>query len=348
MPRSITFILPTLFDRQCRHFLDSSSLLSMEQLSGRLIKSKKQSIGDLHQWLIKHYKLPTEYANSANLMAQGRGLARIDDDKDCHWLRADPVMLSVTHNAIYCRGNRVLNLNQLERDSIELLVNDYFKDQSIELILCDSNRGYLKYTGQVGCQFMSLAEVMGQDISQRLPRGENATFWHRLMTDLQLLLHNCEVNKERLNQGEPLISGFWLWAETESNKIIDQQDRQQSIIYSDDAALSGSLDYHLTLQQLDAQFDVNNEDNSSLVIHVSEFQEASSQSDDKGWLTLYQKWVVDWLLPAIESVNNTKLQQIILLPDDGFSYQYDARSKWCFWRNHSTVQMNKEESFKEL
>jgi len=334
MSNSITFILPTLFDAHSQKFLDSQALSSMQQLTAQLAKSNKQSIGNLQQWLSNQYRLPADYANSAYLMAQAQGLTTADDDINCHWLRADPVMLTVTHNGIYCRGNRVLNITLKERNSLESIVNDYFKERSIELILCTSNQGYLKYIGNAGCQFMPLADVMGQDISQRLPSGDNATFWHQMLTDLQMLLHNCDVNQQRMNEGQPTISGFWLWAEAEYSNETARQPLQQSKIYSDDPALSGALDLPITVQQLESLFESSKFNNRAITIDVSEFNEAHSQSDAEGWLVLYKRWVFNWLLPALEAVNNSQLQHVSLLAGDGYCYQYNEFSRYCFWRNH--------------
>ena len=149
MPPSVTFILPNLFNSHNRNLLQGSNLFSMEQLTKGFAKSSKQSINPLAKWLADYYGLAQNYSTSAVLMAQGEGIkpfssADNSKDKQYSWLRADPVMLSVTHNGILCRGNRVLNLSSQERVSLELLINDYLKEQSIELLLSNSNYGYLK------------------------------------------------------------------------------------------------------------------------------------------------------------------------------------------------------------
>jgi len=337
MSSSITFILPSLFESRCLHYLDETNLFSMEQLKQLLAKSDRKPIGSLQQWFSNHFSIPENYTNSANLMAEAHGLASSQDAEKLHWLRADPVMLSASHNGILCRGNRVLSLTKKERDSLESLINNYFKEQSIELSFASSNQGYIKYIHNAGCGFTPLLQVMGQDISHYLPSGKNEAFWHGLLTELQMLLHDCEVNQQRINNGLPTVSGFWLWAETDSSKTPQQEKETMTTVYSDDAALSGALDQPTRLAQLADTFDATAFTNDKVIIHVSEFEDAYSQNDSEGWQMLYQYWVVNWLLVSLEAVKNKQISQINLLTGDGYSYHYTNLSSWCFWRNHSFI-----------
>jgi len=178
---AITFILPSLFEHHCYNYLDDDKRSVMQRLTGYLARSNKQTIAPLHQWLCSHYQLDEQYHNSAHLMVQGAELDIADATVKKYWLRADPVMLTATHNGILCRGNRLLNLTKPERESLQLLINDYLKEQSMQLILSNSHQGYLTFSEQRDCQFTPLAEVIGQDITHRLPTGDNDAFWHRLI-----------------------------------------------------------------------------------------------------------------------------------------------------------------------
>ncbi|MCP3672863.1 MAG: hypothetical protein GY829_00130 [Gammaproteobacteria bacterium] len=333
MTRTITFILPDLFNPHCLSFLDESGLTVMQQLKQLLSKSQKQPINELQTWLCNKYNLPDNYDNSAYLMALAEGVASTRDNEGTLWLRADPVMLSATHNGIVCRGNRVLDINSEERDSLESLINDYFKGSSIVLEFSNSRQGFIKYQQNAGCEFTPLREVVGQDISHRLPTGENAAFWNGLLTELQMLLHNCDVNQKRMAKGQPTISGLWLWGQTHCPDLPKPNTVAQTL-YTDDSSLSGALDKPTNIKQLASNFEISSLNSADITIYVSEIQEVYMQNDLEGWQDLYQQWVENWLIPAIESINNNNLSEIILITNDGFSYRYNSLSSWCFWRNH--------------
>ena len=344
MTRTITFILPNLFNQHSLSFLDDPGLEAMQQLKQLLSKSQKQPINDLQTWLCNKYNLPGDYDNSAYLMALADGIASTKDSEDTLWLRADPVMLSATHNGIVCRGNRVLDVNDEERDSLELLINDYFKESSIVLKLSNSRQGFIKYNQNTGCKCTPLLDVIGQDISHRLPSGENEAFWNGLLTELQMLLHNCEVNQQRMRKGQPTISGLWLWGQTRCPNLPKPNTVVQTL-YTDDSSLSGALDKPTNIKQLASKFELSSLTNGDITVYVSEFEDAYLQNDLEGWQYLYQQWLVNWLIPAIESIDNNNLSEIVLITNDGFSYHYNSLSSWCFWRNHKFDFKNENHLF---
>ncbi len=344
MTRTITFILPDLFNQHCLSFLDETGSAVMQQLKKLLSKSQKQPINELQTWLCNKYNLPDDYDNSAYLMALAEGIASTKDNEASLWLRADPVMLSATHNGIVCRGNRVLDLTSEERDSLKSLINDYFIESSIVLEFSNSRQGFIKYQKNTGCEFTPLCDVVGQDISHRLPTGENMVFWNGLLTELQMLLHNCDVNRQRMDKGKPTISGLWLWGQTQCPNLPKPNSVAQTL-YTDDSSLSGALDKPTNIQQLASNFEISSLSDADITIYVSEIQEAYSQNDLEGWQRLYQQWVENWLIPAIESIDNNNLSEIVLITNDGFSYRYNSLSSWCFWRNHKFDVKNENHLF---
>ena len=327
MPSSITFILPSLFEPHCLSFLDDGNQRLMDQLNASIKLARQSPLQDHDDWLIEHLDISAKHKNSAQLMIVGEGNS---DNDSSYWLRADPVMLTASHNGILCRGNRVLNITDEERLSLELLLNDYLRDQPMELVLSNVQQGYLKIDQPVDCKFVPLAEVLGQDISHRLPKEKQ---WHCLLTDFQMLLHNCDVNQRRAEQGQPIINGFWFWGEdryiaNEKNKVSGAD-----LFYTDELSLSGALAKQTNLSKLKDSFNPKDfSEQHNICIHVSELEERFIQNDMEGWLDLYQYWVKAWLLPCINSVNNHELTSITLIPGNGTQYQYTGYSKWCFWR----------------
>jgi hypothetical protein len=334
MSSKIQFLLPNLFSKHCRNFLDDSAHVQLLELCTSISRSKKQQSLSIHQWLDKHFNIDVEYLNSAKMMAVGHGLLTTTEKNTNYWLRADPVMLAPTHNGILCRGNRVLNLSKEERLSIESIINEYLKEQSMRLSFVNSSQGYLTISEPLDCEFTPLLDVIGQDITHRLPKGSKSKIWHTLLTDLQMLLHGCEVNKGRQENQQPEVNGFWIWAETNNPMQQNIDSVSEFQLYTDDAALAGALGFQTNLTALADNFDPKH-NSKNTVIHVSELSEAYQQNDMEGWQLLFQKWVINWLQPAIQAVDKKQLTEIVLYTDDDYCYRYNSLSKWCLWRNHS-------------
>jgi hypothetical protein len=334
MPSKIQFLLPSLFQKHCREFLEDSAQAKLLELLALMSRSKKQPAATIHQWIDRHLNIEVEYLNSAKMMAVGEGLITSTEKDSNYWLRADPIMLSATHNGILCRGNRVLNLTKEERLSIEVVINDYLKEQSMTLIMINSRQGYLTVKEPLESEFTALFDIVGQDITHRLPKGNKSKYWHTILTDLQMLLHGCEVNRKRQENQQPEVKGFWIWAETDN--VIQEVNVKvtESQLFTDDAALAGALGTLTNLSSLPEHFD-QEQYIKDAIIHVSELAEAYHQNDMEGWQLLFQKWVINWLLPAIQAVDDKQLTEVILQTDDGYCYRYNSYSKWCIWRNHS-------------
>ncbi len=45
------------------------------------------------------------------------------------------------------------------------------------------------------------------DVASRKALGDLG----RIMTEAQMVLHDCEVNKRRLSGGKPPVNSIWLW-----------------------------------------------------------------------------------------------------------------------------------------
>jgi len=254
MLKTVTFILPGLFEERCQQYLGGIQSSGKKPLAAFLGKSKKRPLMPVKQWLIQQYNLPDNVNNSASLMALAKGLTTLKTDDKEYWLRADPIMLTVGHNGLFCRGNRVLALSEEERTALQSIVNNHYSEQSIELILCDAKQGFVKLIRKPESSFTPLSGVIGNEISQSLPVGSDAAYWHGVLTDLQMLLHNCDVNLQRQEKGLPTINGLWLWAEDDVSPDEIVQGNHEVNIYTDDLSLSGALGREVNLHCLGDNF----------------------------------------------------------------------------------------------
>jgi len=330
MPETITFLLPSF--NEARYQSAVEEIINTNNSKVNLSRAKKIPFLTARQWLIEQYNLAENYHNSARFMAIGHGLTEPSIKETGYWLRADPIMLTVGHNGLFCRGNRVLNVSQDERQSLQELINQYFARDELELIFVNSTQGYLKTATKPTSTFTPLTEVIGNEISNALPGGEQVAHWHGVLTDLQMLLHNCEVNVKRQENGEQAISGLWLWAESDLTTFSKEDHNSKHKLYTDEPALSGALGKQVNLQEIGKYFEKLPTNSKHIRIYSAELQDACSQDDQQSWLELHQYWYNNWIIPAMKAVDKRDCALVELITDDGFSYQYNTHSRWCFWR----------------
>lgn len=56
-----------------------------------------------------------------------------------------------------------------------------------------------------------LHTALGEDINQHLPRGGDAMEWLKIMNELQMILFDTRVNREREAAGQPPVNSLWFW-----------------------------------------------------------------------------------------------------------------------------------------
>ncbi len=144
-------------------------------------------------------------------LAAFRGLTDgLDTSQDC-WMCIDPVSLLIDHNAIYLKDNLGLNLSEDELSEIRLDMLSLLKSESLEVYTPHSCRWYAKLNSVPDLTTTPLPEIIGKDVSHYLPKGNAKTYWHGLMTELQMLLHVNASNQKRKTEGKEDIASLWFW-----------------------------------------------------------------------------------------------------------------------------------------
>ena len=72
-------------------------------------------------------------------------------------------------------------------------------------------RWYIEFPGKVQFEAASITAIQQLAIEGRLPTGENAKKAHVLMNEMQMALHQSDVNREREANGMAPINSIWLW-----------------------------------------------------------------------------------------------------------------------------------------
>jgi len=130
---------------------------------------------------------------------------------DDWWIRADPVHLQLERN-----GSRIIAAPQLELDHADALaladtLNTYFTPDHIQLQVAHSTRWYIHQTAASEVVAPPLGAIAGRLLPRVLLSGAQASRWHRLLTEVQIALHDHPVNQRRSAQQIPTINSLYLW-----------------------------------------------------------------------------------------------------------------------------------------
>ena len=140
-------------------------------------------------------------------MAAGAGAA--NDQSYC--LRLDPVSLHADMTRVIMTRSGFADFDEQERKEIGNVVRAALMHEGMELQ--EAYRGCWTVALESALQFgfTPLEDALGMDLAEVLPEHPEALRWRRLLNDIQMALHACEVNANRRRQGRPEINSIWFW-----------------------------------------------------------------------------------------------------------------------------------------
>lgn len=126
-------------------------------------------------------------------------------------LRADPVHLVPDRDQLVLMMPEVLSLSQAEADRLIADLNAVYAEDGWRFEACTPERWYLHLPADPQLRSYDLSQVRGRAISNFLPSGPNGKQWHRIMNEVQMVLHASIVNIERQAAGRLPVSSLWFW-----------------------------------------------------------------------------------------------------------------------------------------
>lgn len=124
---------------------------------------------------------------------------------------ADPVHLETRLHSLRMR---FLRRDELPKSDLRPLF-DYLQatlgaDSSLAFARI-GHYGYLRGEASIETAPMSASVLHGLPPDEFIPAGETAVAYHQLLGELQMALHEHEVNQQRTESGQLAINSLWLW-----------------------------------------------------------------------------------------------------------------------------------------
>lgn len=137
-----------------------------------------------------------------------RLLAADQDPGTDSWICADPVRLTADLNGLFLYPLAQGTLDMGEAEALAARLAPVLEPRGMTLRVLSPQRWCLRIGEQehAAVQTTSLAVAAGRDVRTLLPRGEARQFWHRLLTECQMALHD-----EQLDPPATAPNSLWFW-----------------------------------------------------------------------------------------------------------------------------------------
>lgn len=202
----VHFIVPDLFGPVAAAEPQSAAPATpaLETLLGRGRKSTRP-VDSFEAWLLQQFQARDHaMPASAPFALAGDG----GDPGEQGWVHADPVHLRVERDHLVLLEPEP-RLDRAAADALIATLNSRFAAHELRLIASTPERWYAAVDTAAPAAMTPLAAVRGRNITAHLPQGEGGKQWQRLMTEVQMVLHEHPVNAAREARGQPPINSVW-------------------------------------------------------------------------------------------------------------------------------------------
>lgn len=125
------------------------------------------------------------------------------------WLRADPVHFRLQRDQMLLLPNMEISAGEAGQMCASL--NIHFAGQGMEFFAPHPQRWYVRLDTLPRIHNRPLSQVIGGDVRGALPTGEEATRWHQVFNEIQMLLFAHPLNESRDARGALPINSVWFW-----------------------------------------------------------------------------------------------------------------------------------------
>jgi len=152
------------------------------------------------------------------------------------FLRADPVHLRPDRDRLLLFDCSNLAIQAQEAEAIAAEFNRHFAGDGMRLLVPHPERWYLQLERCPALCTSSLSEVVGHHIETFMPRGEEAPLWRQRLNEMQMLLFQSPVNRQREDSGRLTINGIWL---SGGGRLPTVSPRERFSVFADEPNARG-------------------------------------------------------------------------------------------------------------
>ncbi|MCU7960319.1 MAG: hypothetical protein KZQ58_10050 [gamma proteobacterium symbiont of Bathyaustriella thionipta] len=226
-----------------------------------------------------------------------------------HWLLADPMRLIADLDRVHLQG-------PLPQEKIQMPaeVRSLLQDEGIQGHTGNSGQHYLYYSQHTRWTATDPAQAAGANLYHNMPQGEDAGYWRRLMTEIQMQMAISQNESDEYN-------AWWFWGNGSLPASLKQDDLHligSGLLLEGIAQMRG--------QKLADKFDDNLESYRNTLIYI-DFNYCSSLNDKKDELTKLQQ---DSLQPLFSAIKKGRIQTMNIQTDDA-CWQVRRKDSWKFW-----------------
>lgn len=253
---------------------------------------------------------------------------------DRYWLRADPVHLRISRDRLTLAEGSVLAVSKDEAEALTAALADHFGSGGPIFQARHSHRWYVALDRAPRLATRPLPEVAGGDIARFLPTGDDAMGWQRIVTEVQMVLHEHPVNERREAAGELPVNSVWLWGGgVRPEKVAAPFD---SLWGADSLARALAVRAGIPANDLppDADAWLAAGPSSHPLVLLDSLRIPACYGDPAGWRDAVEILEARWFAPLARALAARRLASltVVAVGGEGAEFRTTGRDWWKLWR----------------
>lgn len=249
------------------------------------------------------------------------------------WICIDPIHIQVDRHALVPMAHTELEISTQESEQLVQALREHFQDEGWQIEAMTPHHWLLKSHKKTDIHTTPLHEVMYRNMNDRLPTGTDATYWHGVLNEIQMVLHHHPVNAARAEHGQLPVNSVWLWGSGSNPEptVVKWQK-----IFADDPFVRGlAVIANVTLDTTKQFFTaLDGQDNENILLVLNDCQLAQ---DNHAWYATLAQLEQQWFQPLLDNIKNHSLSELSIISGDGRQFQLQANSLRRWWRRTKTI-----------
>lgn len=329
--RSLTLFIPGLIypslnlDEQ-----DIPETPALKKILSRAVRGKLIKFG-FTDALSMLFNLPRNADQDFPIAAITR---QVDDQSgdNAVWMRADPVHLAADQRSLVLFDETYLGLDQHEALVFAAEARNILEAHNIALEVPGINRWYIRLDQDPEICTTPIHEVYGQDIARYLPSGNGSMLWNSMVNEIQMALHNCPLNEERLQRGEKTMNSIWFWG---LGSLPGKVSAPWNHVYTDEEVVRGfsilsGASCHDLPDTIDTVIEQSAAEDDVLLV-ISFGLRHQQYSDMKGWQDFVSYLEECWFERLLEALTDREIEELTLLTEHQ-QFTLSGKSLLAVWR----------------
>lgn len=301
----------------------SAATAQLAHIAGRGALQREWHRGDveadLRPWqrgLLAALELKSKPFASAPVSALGSRLAHAGE----YWMHLEPVHFAAGLDRLaYLPLAGETRILEAERTSLAGVLDEHLQSLGMQLHTLSDGTWCARRTPAFAVATSNPEAAAANELQLALPRGADAGAVRRLMTELQMLLHDHPVNASRARRGLPAINAVWVWGQG----VVPESTLANALptVFAEDAYALGICALHSrSAVPVPAAAD-------ALILSVAGSSRALAviPADD------LESLQAQWLGPLTAALSSRKLARLDFVLD-GWHLQLDRAALRRFWR----------------